>query len=159
MLTTLLSLTCLIPVVWVAYTVRSWVVARESWDQFSADTKAFYLLVAPPLTFALDLLVLTDRLFYWPRDGRRRTRGDTKRVTVRSLVAAAGMFLIADAAIAADTVGAEAVPSLSDLERTADEVTHDSRRPYLNASEASAIQYRDLPSDEQGGASAVDDEH
>ena len=70
MLTTLLSMTWMLPAVWIGYTLRTWWVARSRWGQFPPDTKAFYLIVAPPLTIALDLLMLTDRLFYWPVQSR-----------------------------------------------------------------------------------------
>ncbi len=66
MLTTLLSMTFLLPAVWLAYTVRAYWVARDEWKAFSPDTKAFYLMVAPPLTLAVDLVMLTDRIFYSP---------------------------------------------------------------------------------------------
>lgn len=66
MLTTLFSLTCIIPAVWLGYTLRAFLIARRDWGQFSADTKAFFLLVAPPMSLATDLFLLTDRLFYSP---------------------------------------------------------------------------------------------
>jgi hypothetical protein len=66
MLTTLLSMTFLLPAVWLGYTARAWWVVRDEWKQFTPDTKAFYLMVAPPLTLAVDLVMLTDRIFYSP---------------------------------------------------------------------------------------------
>ena len=67
MLTTFFSLSCIIPAVWLGYTLRALLIVRSEWTQFSADTKAFYLLVAPPITLATDLFLFTDRLFYTPR--------------------------------------------------------------------------------------------
>jgi hypothetical protein len=53
----------------VFYVARSlWMVRRE-WQACRADTKILYLLVAPPLTLAVDLLEITDRLF-WSGDTR-----------------------------------------------------------------------------------------
>ncbi len=62
----MLHLTWLMPAVWIAYTTKAWWVARRDWSQYSFDTKAFYLIVAPPLTLALDLLMITDKVFYSP---------------------------------------------------------------------------------------------
>ena len=62
----MLHLTWLLPAVWFAYTAKAWWVARHNWCQYSSDTKAFYLIVAPPLTLALDLLMITDKVFYSP---------------------------------------------------------------------------------------------
>ena len=66
MTTTLLSVTCVIPAVWLVYTLRSWRLARRDWQRLSSDAKAFYLLVAPPITLAFDLFLLLDRRFYSP---------------------------------------------------------------------------------------------
>ena len=64
---TLFSVMAFIPILWLAYTFRAWWVTRQDWHSFSPDVRAFYLLVAPPLAFALDLVMLSDRLFYWPK--------------------------------------------------------------------------------------------
>lgn len=66
MATTMLSITCVIPAVWLVYTSRAWWLARRDWQSLSSDTKAFYLLVAPPITLAFDLFLLLDKLFYSP---------------------------------------------------------------------------------------------
>lgn len=58
------------------YVGRSLWIARREWADCATDTKVLYLLVAPPLTLAVDLLSLTDRLFWSRREaaaaGRRR---------------------------------------------------------------------------------------
>ena len=54
------------------YVGRALWIARREWPECRTDTKVLYLLVAPPLTLAVDLLTVTDRLF-WP------TAGFTKR--------------------------------------------------------------------------------
>lgn len=73
---TLLSIIVAVPAVWLAYTMRAWWVARPDWPQLSADSKALYLLPAPPLILALDLFLITDRLFYSPRrENPLATRG------------------------------------------------------------------------------------
>jgi hypothetical protein len=46
------------------YIGRSLWIARDAWPQCRTDTKVLYLLVAPVLTFAVDLLAFTDRLFW-----------------------------------------------------------------------------------------------
>jgi hypothetical protein len=48
------------------YVGRSLWIARRELPQCATDTKVLYLLVAPPLTLAVDLLSVTDRLF-WSR--------------------------------------------------------------------------------------------
>lgn len=50
----------------VFYVGRALWIVRHEWRQCRADTKILYLLVAPPLTLAVDVLALTDRLF-WSR--------------------------------------------------------------------------------------------
>ena len=70
MLTTLFSLTFIIPTIWLGYTLRAYLNARRDWTRFSSDTKAFYLLVAPPITLATDIFLFTDRLFYSPAQMR-----------------------------------------------------------------------------------------
>ena len=74
MLTTLLSMTWIVLAIWFAYTVRALWTVRRQWSHLTADTKAFFLMVAPPLTIALDLLMITDRLFYSPERNRRQPR-------------------------------------------------------------------------------------
>lgn len=64
------SLAYAVPALWLAYTVRAVFLARRDWLQFSPDTKAFYLLVAPPMSLLTDIVMTTDRLFYSaPRRG------------------------------------------------------------------------------------------
>ncbi len=53
-------------VVWLGYTLRAWWVARDEFGQLPLDTKAFYMLVTPPLSLALDLIVVTDKMLYSP---------------------------------------------------------------------------------------------
>lgn len=65
----LLSGTTLIFVLAAFYVGRALWIARREWAQCSLDTKILYLLVAPPLTFAVDILEFTDRLF-WSRQGK-----------------------------------------------------------------------------------------
>jgi hypothetical protein len=48
-----------------------WIVRRE-WPHCRTDTKVLYLLVAPLLTLAVDLLEFTDRLF-WSRQEKTRS--------------------------------------------------------------------------------------
>ena len=76
MLTALLSMTCVFLAIWFSYTARALWTVRSQWRHLTADTKAFFLMVAPPLTMALDLLMITDRLFYsterHPRQPRER---------------------------------------------------------------------------------------
>lgn len=70
--TVLLALLALI----VFYVGRALWIARHEWRHCGTDTKILYLLVAPILTLAVDLLALTDRLFWKGRDekpGRRRS--------------------------------------------------------------------------------------
>jgi len=52
----------------VFYIGRALWIARREWAQCGTDTKVLYLLVAPPLTLAVDLLELTDRLFWSRRE-------------------------------------------------------------------------------------------
>jgi hypothetical protein len=46
------------------YVGRALWIARREWPRCSTDTKILYLLVAPALTLAVDLLEFTDRLFW-----------------------------------------------------------------------------------------------
>ena len=70
MLASLFSLTFIIPAVWLGYTLRAYLIARKDWARLSSDTKAFYLLVAPPIALVTDIFLFTDRLFYWPAKRR-----------------------------------------------------------------------------------------
>ena len=70
MLKTLFSLTFIFPTIWLAYTLRAYLTVRRDWAQFTSDTKAFYLLVAPPIALATDVFLITDRLFYFPAQRR-----------------------------------------------------------------------------------------
>ena len=74
MLTTVLSMTWIVLAIWFAYTARALWTVRSQWSHLTDDTKAFFLMVAPPLTLALDLLMITDRLFYSPERNRRQPR-------------------------------------------------------------------------------------
>ncbi|WP_439541477.1 hypothetical protein [Hyphomicrobium sp.] len=49
---------------------RSFWIARREWPECATDTKVLYLMVAPPLTLAVDVLQVTDRLF-WRRAARK----------------------------------------------------------------------------------------
>jgi hypothetical protein len=62
--TFLLSGSTLILAVIAFYVGRALWIARRELPECSADTKVLYLLVAPPLTLAVDLLSFTDRLFW-----------------------------------------------------------------------------------------------
>lgn len=59
---------------------RSLWIARREWPECATDTKVLYLMVAPPLTLAVDVLQVTDRLF-WRRAARKaasRTTGSRR---------------------------------------------------------------------------------
>ena len=43
---------------------RSWWMVRHEWRNLSSDTKKLYLVVAPALTPAVDVLEITDRIFW-----------------------------------------------------------------------------------------------
>lgn len=60
----------------VFYIGRSLWIARHDWRNCGTDTKILYLLVAPILTFAVDLLELTDRLFWSRREEKPRRRSN-----------------------------------------------------------------------------------
>ena len=75
----------------VFYIGRSLWIARREWAHCAADTKMLYLLVAPPLTLAVDILEVTDRLFwsrrYAPATPRRpRSQGAASVYRVNSSV-------------------------------------------------------------------------
>lgn len=69
----------------VFYVGRSLWIARHDWRNCGTDTKVLYLLIAPALTLAVDLLEVTDRLFWSGRKDAqkrapsRRTRGITRQ--------------------------------------------------------------------------------
>ncbi|HYD16138.1 MAG TPA: hypothetical protein VEA77_07035 [Hyphomicrobium sp.] len=52
------------------YVGRALWIARREWSQCGTDTKILYLLVAPVLTLAVDILEVTDRLFWSRRTGK-----------------------------------------------------------------------------------------
>lgn len=60
----------------VFYVGRALWIARHEWRNCGTDTKILYLLVAPILTLAVDLLSLTDRLFWRGRDEKPERRSD-----------------------------------------------------------------------------------
>lgn len=62
----LLSTTTLLLALVAFYVGRSLWIARREWPHCRADTKILYLMVAPPLTLAVDILEFTDRIF-WSR--------------------------------------------------------------------------------------------
>jgi hypothetical protein len=66
----LLSGSTILMALMVFYVGRSLWIARNEWSECAADTKILYLLVAPPLTLAVDILEFTDRLF-WRRPARQ----------------------------------------------------------------------------------------
>lgn len=57
----LLSAPSLLPAAWATYLARAWWRVRREWARLSMDTKWFYVLVAPPLILAMDLLIWTDK--------------------------------------------------------------------------------------------------
>lgn len=79
----LLSGTTLILALAAFYVGRSLWIARREWPQCATDTKILYLLVAPLLTLAVDILEFTDRLF-WSRKGKLQPARAAQR-GVRSL--------------------------------------------------------------------------
>jgi hypothetical protein len=85
---TILSMAWILPAVWFAYTIRSWWVARSQWKEFSLDTKAFYLLVTPLFTIVLDLLLLTDKVFYsfWHAAKSRVDPASKARITLANVL-------------------------------------------------------------------------
>lgn len=78
----LLSSSTLILALAAFYVGRSLWIARREWSQCGTDTKILYLLVAPILTLAVDLLELTDRLFWSRKRGAQpaRSRGPARGV-------------------------------------------------------------------------------
>lgn len=62
--TFLLSGSTLILALVAFYVGRALWIARRELPACRTDTKVLYLLVAPPLTLAVDLLSFTDRLFW-----------------------------------------------------------------------------------------------
>lgn len=145
MLTTLLSISFIIPAVWLGYTLRAWWSARREFPQLPPDVKVFYLLLAPPLTLALDALMITDRLFYSPRSQFSSGRTTDARATV--LVATCTLF-------ATEATASNRVPDREvEASASAQAIEHNNmqldRPPYLSPGEASAVQYRDLPMDDR----------
>lgn len=79
--TFLLSGSTLIVALIAFYVGRALWIARREWPTCRADTKILYLLVAPPLTLAVDLLSVTDRLFWsGTRKPVRTTRAQARGV-------------------------------------------------------------------------------
>lgn len=73
------------------YVGRALWIVRHEWRHCRADTKILYLLVAPPLTLAVDILTFTDRLLWRTSedasgklDAVETTRTPHKKVSVRS---------------------------------------------------------------------------
>ncbi len=60
------------------YVGRALWIVRHEWRQCRTDTKILYLLVAPLLTLAVDVLELTDRLFW-----SRQRKAQPARVVAR----------------------------------------------------------------------------
>ncbi len=71
----LLSGTTFILALVVVYVARALWIARREWGACRTDTKILYLLVAPLLTLAVDLLEVTDRLFWSRREATRSAHG------------------------------------------------------------------------------------
>lgn len=155
MITALLSLTFIVPAIWLGYTARAWFSARKVWAQLTSDAKAFYLLVAPPITMVLDVVLLADRLFYWPSNhGRRQTS-----MLIKAFFAASAISLTTYSAIAADGRGQEPiVPSQDIKSRQQISGDRDQTKAYLSPSEATAVQYREPSKDSASRSDAVDSE-
>lgn len=75
------------------YVGRALWIVRHEWRHCRADTKILYLLVAPPLTLAVDILTFTDRLFWRKSEAASEKPGNgavqtstavREKVTVRS---------------------------------------------------------------------------
>lgn len=82
-LSLLLSGSTLLMALVVFYVGRSLWIARHAWPQCAADTKLLYLLVAPVLTFAVDVLAFTDRLFWSGKTERPSARPRAKAPLVQ----------------------------------------------------------------------------
>lgn len=68
------------------YIGRALWIVRHEWSQCRADTKLLYLLVAPLLTFGVDILEFTDRLFWSRREKELgRTGQEGRRPAPRKL--------------------------------------------------------------------------
>ncbi len=65
------------------YVGRSLWIARHDWRNCGTDTKVLYLLVAPILTLAVDLLEFTDRLF-WSRRQKKHASRSRQAATARA---------------------------------------------------------------------------
>lgn len=146
MTTAVLSLTFIVPVVWLMYTLKARWVARAEWTQYSPDTKAFYLLVAPPITFALDVLMVTDRLFYRPGAlPLKRANGNSG--AGKAVLCAALLSMASEVAVAHEIVASPDVTHAQDEQQMKKPAQQDHRQPYLSPAEAAAVQYRQTPDD------------
>lgn len=60
--------------VWTVYLARARWAARRDWHKYSRDTRLLYLAIAPALTLAVDLLIVSDRYFWGapPKTSRAR---------------------------------------------------------------------------------------
>lgn len=97
----LIVLAWFVPATWLVYTGKAWWVARHEFSRLPGDAKLFYLLVAPPLTLALDVLFFTDRLFYRPTAPTDLRRAPTARDSV---------MLAAVVAALTETLGSSGIP-------------------------------------------------
>lgn len=68
----LLSAPTLIFILAAFYIGRALWIARREWPHCHTDTKVLYLLVAPILTLAVDILEFTDRLFWSGHSEQKR---------------------------------------------------------------------------------------
>ena len=78
---------------WAIYCARAVWIARKQWSRYETDVRLFYLLVAPLLTLATDILLITDRLFWrepvtdrgeiWPREPSRTKRNPRPLTPIR----------------------------------------------------------------------------
>jgi hypothetical protein len=137
----------IIPSLWLAYTAKALWAARKEWMAFPPDTKAFYLLVAPPLSLALDVLLISDRLLYHPR-----------RVTRMAPLLALATFTASMSEAAA--VAPDRKPADERFYAVEQDVPGGpvEERPRLDLSpaEATVLQYRD-PADPAPNAECQDD--
>jgi hypothetical protein len=70
----LLSAPALLAALAAFYIGRSLWIARREWPHCGTDTKVLYLMVAPLLTLAVDLLEATDRLFWSRREEKKEAK-------------------------------------------------------------------------------------
>lgn len=141
--TTLLSVLCFIPAVWLVYTLRAWWLARRDWQRLSSDTKAFYLLVAPPITLAFDLFLLLDKMFYSPSLARGSRGGGTLMMKLVAFLIS--LLILPHNGHAADHDCMHERPAAVD--KGDEPALGRMRQPYLTPAEASALQYRDRESE------------